>query len=316
MKVVYCGGWFNYPYAYDHRGIEQGMTSLGWDWSIVDSQKDRRGGEEIADEINTIKPDIVFHGNADSLGKGVCAHVDKSIVQVFCMFDYRRPGLLVTDDDWAEWMADVAYVDTVFVSAQNHTHLWEKHCKKVFYAPHACWIPEEGLQYNKNFDMPFIFIGGMHGSGPLAARAALINNIGAYTRIPLTIINGATQRERDEIWKHMPYYYYSSKVSLDVSHFWHSPGYSSGRSWYITTLGGCALTKRFPECEALFPTGTKWYFDTPEEGATLLEHLLKNPDIIEKTKETGSKYAWRNHNYHVRFSQMMRMIESGKQVEI
>jgi hypothetical protein len=311
MKVVYCGQLDWYPDAMDHLGIKQGMEVLNWDWHIVDPTVGKPSGDEIADKINTIDPELVIHGNTDSLTELVCPKVNASSKQIFWMLDYRTPEML-GDKTWNHWKENAPYLDTIFVSARDHIKQWKDAFNvPTYFAPHACWIPPD-LQYNETFAHDVLFIGGSHPSGPLYSRTALIREINKL--VPITFINGTKRDERNLIWKNMPLYYYSSKVVLDISHFWDNWGYCSGRYWYTATLGGCAVTKRFPGCYQFFPDTFKWYFDSASEAADLIKALLSNESERKLTKNRVSRHAWRNHNYKIRFQQMLLCLDTQEQV--
>jgi hypothetical protein len=311
MKIVYCGGLDGVPDAPDHLGIKQGFTDLGWDWHIVDPKLNEPTGEEVADKINAIMPALVIHGNADSLALQVFPHVAKEIKQIFWMLDYRTPEML-GQQKWDLWRTNAPYIDSVFISARDHISLWERafDCT-AYFAPHACWIPPD-LQYNESFEHDVLFIGGNHSHGPLNARTELLNQIDKL--VSVSFVNATGREARNLIWKNMPLYYHSSKVVLDVSHFWDNWGYCSGRYWYTATLGACAVTKRFPGCYQFFPDTFKWYFDSAPEAADLIKALLDNDEERKLTKRRVSRYAWRNHSYKIRFQQMLLCLETGKQV--
>ncbi len=307
LKVCYCGQLDHWPTAPDHLGIKQGMTALGWDWSYVDPT--HPDGADIARKINEIDPDIVFHGNTDSLSKCVPSYVNKNIRQVFLMLDYRTPDML-PHGTWDLWKSSAYSLDTIFVSARDHISMWQKAFqRKTFFAPHACYIPPEGLQFNSEYQHKTLWIGQLSESPPLNKRAQLINQISK--QINLTIINSHEYTERNKIWTDMPKYYHSSDVVLDISHFWDNWGYCSGRYWYTATLGACAVTKRFPGCETFFPNTLKWYFDSLEEAVELVKGLLNNPNEIVETKSRVANWAWNYHSYKQRFTEMLEIIEGG-----
>lgn len=85
-----------------------------------------------------------------------------------------------------------------------------------------------------------------------------------------------------------------------------SPGYASGRYFYTSGLGGCAISKRFPDCEELFPEGTKIYFDIPEEAAEKIKFYVANEKERNKIRAKGKDWANKYHNYEVRFSQLFK----------
>jgi len=314
MKIVYCGGLKDCPYAPDHLGIQQGFTELDWDWSIVDPILGKPSGRETAEKINAIAPDIVIHGNTNSLTDHVCKHVNSSISQVFWMLDYRTPEMLDGENRWSHWTENGPYLDSIFISSRDHIQLWEKEFGvECFFAPHACWIPDQ-LEYSESHEYDLLFIGGLEVREPYAKRTRFVHEIRDLSPVPLKVVNEASPVHRQQVWLDMPKYYHSAKVVLDISHFWDNWGYCSGRYWYTATLGGCAVTKRFPGCSLFFPDTFKWYFDTPQQAADLIQALLNNEGERTLTKNRAARYAWRNHSYKIRFQQMMLCLETGKQV--
>ncbi len=306
MRVVYCGQldyWLNAP---DHLGIKQGMSEMGWDWHVVDPCM----GTPPAAHINNIKPDLVIHGNTDSFGQRIFENIDKDIKQVFWMLDYRTPEML-KPGEWDQWTRSASYIDAVFISAKGHMKMWEEEFGiPVFFAPHACWVPPK-LGYDADFDHDVLFIGGHHDSGPLEERTKLILGIQYHLikhDIKIKQVNATDWAQRNKVWTDMPKYYHSSKVVLDISHFWDNPGYCSGRYWYTATLGACAVTKSFPDCEEFFPHGLKWYFNTPEEAVELITTLLKDDELRLETKMKVLDWAWKHHTYKQRFEQMLKSL--------
>jgi hypothetical protein len=313
MKIVYCGALYEEPNAPDHLGIQQGFNDLGWDWSIVSPRSDSLSGEAIADQINTINPEFVIHGNADSLGSNICKYISKNIKQIFWMLDYRTPSML-GQKKWGLWKESAPYINTIFVSAKDHVNLWrDAFNTPTYFAPHACWIPSE-LWCNSDFAYDVLFIGVRHALAPFNARTVLLEQIDRL--VPISFVHSSDMDKRNLIWTNMPLYYYSSKIVLDISHFWDNWGYCSGRYWYTATLGACAVTKRFPGCDYFFPDSFKWYFDTAQQAADLIKALLNNDEERARTKRRVSRYAWKNHSYKIRFQQMMLCLETGKQVDM
>jgi hypothetical protein len=310
MKVVYCGQLDYWKDAPDHLGIKQGMTDLGWDWHVVDPCM--RLDQLAAMEINDLAPDLVIHGNTDSFGQNIPEQIRPDAVQIFWMLDYRTPDML-QPGEWADWTRSAPFFKAVFISAKGHMQMWQQAFQvPVFFAPHACWIPPP-LVYDEAFDHDLLFIGGHHDQGPLVQRAELILEIQFQLikhDIKIKQVNEGDWEKRNQIWKDMPKYYNSSKVVLDVSHFWDNPGYCSGRYWYTAALGACAVTKFFPECTDFFPTGAKWYFDEPKDAVDLIVGLLENADTRMKTKLLVTEIAWTQHTYKRRFQQMMNSLQS------
>ena len=315
MKVVYCSGLNYMKYAPDHMGIKQGMGDLGWDWSVVDSVIGNPSGEEIAENINTINPDMVIYGNTIPMNKCVCLYVKPEITQIFWMLDYRLKEAL--DQDLAcGWGNNSPYLTAIFHCAADDISLWKEIFKvPVYFAPQACYIPDQ-LEYSDEFSFDLLFIGGNDSRPGFEARIELLAQINELSCVSITQINESDPTKRNEVFRNIPLYYHSSKLVLDISNFWDNWGYTSSRYWHSATLGACSLTKRFPGSSTFFPEDVRWYFDTAEEAADLVEILLDHTDERERTKRRVAEYAWRNHSYKIRFQKMLRCLETGKQVDM
>lgn len=316
MKVVMCAQIDYWKDAPDSLGIKQGMEEMGWEWSVVDPcMQDQNIGTSPAERINWINPDLVIHGNTDSFGQHIFERVNPDIKQIFHMLDYRTPEML-HPGEWDDWTRSAPHIDAVFISAKGHMKMWEEAFGvPVFFAPHACWVPPK-LEYDPAFDHDVLFIGGHHDSGPLEERAKLILDTQFHLidhNIKIKQVNETDWKKRNQVWSDMPKWYHSSKVVLDVSHFWDNPGYCSGRYWYTATFGAAAVTKRFPGCTDFFPMGCKWYFDTPEEAVELIVMLLQHDAIRKGTKEWVADHAWKHHTYKIRFEEMMNCLKGVPQ---
>jgi len=312
MKVTFVGQLEKWPNAPDHLGIKQGAENLGWDFSSVEVED-----VNPAEQVNDLGPDLVIHGNTDSLGRCLPSQIRPDISQVFLMLDYRTPDMLPLGE-WEKWTTQAPHIDAVFISAKGHIQMWERAFNvPVFFAPHACWIPPT-LKYYPEFDHDILFIGGHHTTGSLAARYHLIQAIKKKLErsgLSLTEINATALKERNEIWSDQPKLYFSSKVVLDVSHFWENPGYCSGRYWYTATFGACAVTRRFPDCEDFFKDVVhKYYFDTPDEAMEMIEGLLSlSNEERQVLRDEVTTHAWEQHSYEIRFSQMLMQLTQAKE---
>lgn len=310
VKVCYVGQLEKWPEAPDHLGIWQGAEDMGWSPYFYSVEAE---DPTAADQVNGLKPDLVIHGNTDSLGRQLCCQIRPDITQVFAMLDYRTPEMLAPGE-WERWKTNAPYLSLITISARDHIPMWEKAFGiPTFFWPHGCWIPPK-LKYDPEFDYDVLFIGGHHDLGPLAERTWLISRIEYLLKkegIHLTQVNETDLEKRNQVWCDQPKYYHSSKIVLDISHFWNSDSYCSGRYWYTATLGACTVTKRFPGCEKFFPHMYKYYFNTAEHAVDLIVALLGvDADERENTKKKVAEHAWEHHNYRSRFTELLVMLKN------
>ncbi len=299
-KLVYVGELTRTPDAFDHRGIKQGLEWLGIDYLVVDPVL--LSPAEIINKCNNFGADLIVHGNTDSLDNGTIPEIKGK--QVFFLGDCR------TDDyPWDRWGQNKGYLDHVFISNRDQLKIWSEKfdCHASFWT-HGCYVPDK-LEYDKDFAHEVVFIGTHHDHYPYHVRRDFIKLI--ESKIPIRHITGSGVEGRNEIWRQMPKIYHSSKFVLDVSHFWDLKGYASGRYWYSAGLGGCALTKRFPDCEEFYKDKIhKLYFDSPEEAAFLYKHYSKYPDEIQRIKQSAYEWNKKYHNYKVRFKTMFKILNA------
>ncbi len=316
-KICIVGNMLTLPYSPDHAGIIQGLEELQTEgvidsYFIADIAKHQSFGEEAI--INTIianKPDIVLHGMTDSLSMIWPPKIKEKLpntIQIFSMWDYR-PVSLNYDNLWSKWKLSGSALDLVTLSNKDQLDWWSKDFGVTAkFWPHGCVVKDP--EFNELYQHETVFVGSRNDSVPYNERVKLIDRINNLT--PVKWINEAgsdSNMARIKVWKDLPQIYVSAKTVLDISHFWDSPGYASGRYFYSSGLGGCAVTKRFPGCEELYPEGIKYYFDTPEEAADKIKWLLNNPDIIEETKRVAWEYNRNHHSYRVRFKQLLKWIK-------
>jgi hypothetical protein len=314
MKVVYCGGLNWMKSAPEHLGIQQGMESLGWDWHIVDPILGDPDREQIASEINQFKPDLVIYGNTNPLTKNVCLDVSSDTKQIFWMLDYRALNDLKTNG-WYDWLTNKDKLSAIFINDGTTRPYWqEAFGVNVYYAPHACYIPDE-LTYSDTLECDLVFVGGHdRRHSAFFARTELLSQIEKLSGIPISLFNESERTARDFIFQQIPVLYHSSKLVLDISHFWNNWGYCSSRFWHTAGFGSCSISRYFPGCTKFFSKSLKAYFETPQEAADLITRVLENENERERMKRQISKYAWDNHSYKIRFQQMMLCLETGKQV--
>jgi len=305
MRFLYCGELNRTPDAPDHLGIRQGLQWLGWEHKIVDPILNSH--EEMIQQICEFQPDVIVHGNTDSLDREIMRKIKEntSAKQVFWMLDYRPENVEpLYDGVFDKWSQAKGYLDAVFISNYDQIDLWSKAfgCP-AYFLPHGCYVPDK-LIYDEVEKHDCLFIGSYHDSGWMAERYHLLQEIGGYTHITEDSVEG-----RNQIWLRIPALYHSSNCVLDVSHSWRAKGYCSGRYWYIAGLGGCSITKRFPECEKFYKDKKeKLYFDTVPEAQKLIELCQKDEKIREEVKVNAFERNKKSHNYKVRFTELVNKL--------
>jgi len=304
------------PYSPDHSGILQSLEhlkSIGRisDYMIADvSQRLKEGETAMVDCIVERKPDLVVHGMTDSLSQIWPPKIKERLpktIQVMAMWDYR-PQELQYDNLWGKWKHSAPGLDLITLSNKNQLEWWAKDFGvETMYWPHGCVVQD--VEFDEAYAHNTIFVGGRNDSYPYNARVELIDSIARLTPIEwINYAGGDSTPERVKVWKDIGKIYGSAKTTLDISHFWDAEGYASGRYFYTSGLGACAITKRFPGCEELFPEGTKIYFDTPQEAVEKIKYYLEHEDARNEVKRKGKEWANKYHNYTVRFEQLFRKL--------
>ncbi|MEX0596428.1 MAG: glycosyltransferase, partial [Candidatus Paceibacterota bacterium] len=266
---------------------------------------------EFANEIIKDKPDLIIHGMTDSLSKIIPIRVKEKLpntIQVMSMWDFR-PRSLNYDGLWDTWTKSGPYLDLITLSNKSQVEWWEKDFGvETMYWPHGCVVKD--VEYSDEYASDTVFTGDRHASGPYNARVEFIEKISKY--VPIVWINkggGDSDPERGKVWQDLGKIYHSAKTVLDISHFWNDPGYASGRYFYTSGLGGCAISKRFPDCEELFPEGTKIYFDTPEEAADKIKFYITNEKERNEVKRRGKEWCNKYHSYEIRFKELFNKLD-------
>ena len=317
MRVIYCGELDLTPYAPDHRGIRSGLEGLARegmieDWTIVDPVLN--SPSEVIGQIKEFNPDIIVHGNSDSLEHYIIPEIKKRLPktkQVFWMLDFR-PQDMQYDGWWKTWIFNSEGLDLILLSNYDQIKWWQKEFKvPVRFLPHGCYVQEP--VFDKQYaDIDLVFIGSRNESEPYRERVLLIDEIVQNLNISNVNFKWITETETDQrnkIWKEMPAIYHSAKLVLDISHFWDIKGYASGRYWYSAGLGGCCITRRFPMCEKFYQDKLhKWYFHDPIIAARLIIDLLSQPDLIKRTKLVAWEHNKKHHNYKIRFKQILKYV--------
>lgn len=318
MKICYVGELDRTPDAPDHLGIRQGLAGLVRegrveDWIIVDPVLNSI--DQLLGKIEQFAPDIIVHGNSDSLEHYMIPEIKRRVPkakQVFWMLDFR-PEDLKYEGWWETWIFNSEGLDLILLSNYDQMEWWEKDFKlPVRFLPHGCYVPDPLVNDKKYAFLDLVFIGGRNESEPYRERVLLIEEIVKKlnnSNVNFEWINETETDQRNNIWKEMPAIYHSAKLVLDISHFWDVNSYASGRYWYSAGLGGCSITRHFPACESYYQDKVhKWYFDNPTIAARLIVELLTQPDVIERTKKAAWLHNKTYHNYEMRFKQIIKYV--------
>lgn len=314
ISIVFNG--ITLPDSPDHAGIIQAMNK--WeasgkilDWQIVDCHAHHSANKDVVDTIAPFGSDIIVHGMTDSLSNQWPKKIRSALpsaIQVMSMWDYR-PKELLYDGLWDIWVKSGPYLDLITLSNKSQLDWWSKDFGvPTMYWPHGCVVKD--VEFDEKYVVDTVFTGDRHMSGPYEQRVKFIDEIQKIT--PITWINkggGDPDPERRQVWEDLGKIYHSSKTVLDISHFWDTEGYASGRYFYTSGMGGCAITKRFPGCEELFPEGTKIYFDTPQEAADKIKYYIEHEDGRNAIKKKGKEWANKHHSYDKRFTQLFEYLD-------
>ncbi|MCK9370783.1 glycosyltransferase [Candidatus Dojkabacteria bacterium] len=302
LKIVYCGELDRTPDAPDHLGIRQGLKFFNG--LVVDPVL--HGDETAVRRIEAFKPDLIIHGNTDSLSRMLGTkfkEVSPKSKQVFWMLDYQPK--MENYFYMNEWKLDQAY-DAIFISNKDQIKEWGNVWKcPAYYLTHGCVVQK--VQDIPDFNKGIVFIGGHNEGGWYNDRYYLIEAI--RTLYPdLKMMNAETVDARNQVWRDMPYIYHSSDGILDVSHSWTADGYASGRYFYSAGLGGCSITKRFPGCEELYPPDCKLYFDKPEEALSHILKVKRDKTFRDKIKKNAWKWNKEHHHYKLKFQEIIEKV--------
>jgi hypothetical protein len=290
MEIVYVGELDRTKYAPDHLGIRQGLESFKG--TVVDPVLNTP--ERCVEMIKDLKPDLIIHGNTDSLrenlGKLMRPFVKK---QVFWMLDYQ-PNM--DNYCWKDW--NLEGYDAVFLSNKDQLKEWsDRFDCPAHYLTHGCVVMKPVR--DQSFYHKKVFIGGKGSGGWMAERDRILEWCEPYDYI------NETGEAKAEVWKNMPAIYHTSDYVIDISHSWIAEGYASGRFFYSSGLGGCSLTKRFPGCLDLYPDDTKIYFDSPEELNEKINFYDRKPELRDKIKMKAWEHNKKHHNYELKFKEII-----------
>lgn len=322
IRLVFVGNLITLPWSPDHAGIIQALGELKKskkidDYYIADVNKMLSSFDLILNEIIEFHPTIIIHGMTDSLTQSwpekIAARI-YDVKQVMSMWDYR-PVRMNYDNLWPTWRESGKHLNLITLSNKEQLGWWkEDFGVDTIYWPHGCVVRD--TEFDMQYENEVVFTGDAHSFGAESKRTPLINEIDRILKEDglsgVKWINepgGDANSNRAIIWQNLGKIYHSAKTVLDISNFWDSEGYASGRYFYTAGLGGCSISKRFPGCEELFPEGTKAYFDTPEEAAFKIKYYINNEEERNNIKKNGKEWTNKYHTYNVRFKQLFKYLK-------
>lgn len=281
-------------------GMQVGLKDLGIQFRLFSCRPSLK-----VEDVILYQPDLVVYGLKDAIyHKEWREKIRKSLPDAKIILWYGD----LRDDKTGQDKADLSKdIDMMFVSnnAQDeyYKNKWGIECHFMPLGS-GIFTPE----FKREMSFPFIFIGANTMVGWMADRA--IKLLDLVKSHDLKIINAPADKNPDlraKIMKEMHNIYFSSKVSLDISHFTDIKGYTSNRYWIIPASGGFALTKRFPQCEEFYPEGTRVYFDTIEEAIEKKDYYLSHDTEREKIRLAGYEHA-KNHTYDKRWEKIFEYL--------
>lgn len=267
-----------------------------------------RSGPEYVDRIIEWRPDVLIYNLIDM----VHDKVDDSkklrdklpdTKTVFWYTDCRTP-------DTDQITTNISkYVDLFVTSGEDVEGFIEEHFgMKPLWVPQAAEptsLPVHNDKVRETYG-DFIFIGGKYPRGGFRPRSDLISEM--ERTMDLKVIDGQTPEERAKIYTAMPLLYGSAKFTLDISHFWHVPKYTSNRYWVVPAVFGFCMTKRFVDHEQLVPETHHVYWDTLEELADKMKYYGENEDERMEMVVKGWKYARDHHTYEHRINRILDLL--------
>lgn len=265
-----------------------------------------RSGPAYVDAIIKWRPEILVYNLIDM----VYERID----------DARRLRDSLPDTRIVFWYTDcrtpeTSQIDTsidglvdLFVTSSDDPHGFHE----AHFGMKPQWLPQaaEPLRkpvYNEHAAYDFLFIGGKYNRPGFMDRMELVSSI--ERRLGLTVLNGHKPHERAKMYQAMPALYSSSKFSLDISHFWDIPRYTSNRYWVIPAFFGMCLTKRFPRHEELVPEAYHVYWDSIDELEEKMNYYRKNENERKDMIVKGWQYAKDNHTYEHRIKRIFELLD-------
>jgi hypothetical protein len=223
---------------------------------------------------------------------------------VFWYTDCRTPSTGQIDTNIS------GLVDLFVTSSEDPNGFHEAHFgMKPQWVPQAAEPTPAPVYSQKVYDMygDFIFIGGKYPRGGFKERFDLVHEI--ETTMGLKVVDGSTPEEKAKIYQAMPLFYGTARFTLDISHFWDIPKYTSNRFWVIPAFWGFGLTKRFPKHEELIPETHHVYWDTLDELKDKIDYYSTHEDERKEMIRKGWEYARDHHTYEHRINRILELLK-------
>lgn len=266
-----------------------------------------RSNEDWVQEVIASKADLIIYGLLSAVTDTPLREKIKqrlpNAISVFWYGDARTSATGQIDCDISK------EIDFLFQS-NDGLKLFTKDKFGIMpaFLPLACNVGEQPIVKEK-YTFPFLFIGAKVYNKGFEERAEIIDTLERYHG--LKVINGAHDPLRTRVYQEMPALYASARTTLDISHFWDIPKYTSNRFWVIPANWGLAITKRFPDCEELYPSTTRLYWDSIEELMDKVRFYNEHEKEREKMVRLGWEHTRDNHTYAHRVRRLFELIEGG-----
>lgn len=250
------------------------------------------------------KPDVVVYNLIDMAVNEMWRHQIRDGLPnakiVFWYTDCRTPATGQVDTNIK------GTVDLFVTSSEDPHGFHEAHFgMKPEWVPQAA-EPTEKPVYDERVAFEFIFIGGKYDKEGFKPRYDLVDELERYHL--LKVIHEGDPDKKAKVYRAMPLYYGSAKFSLDISHFWDIPKYTSNRYWVIPAFWGFGLTKRFPKHEELVPETHHVYWDTIDELVDKMNYYRAHEDERKEMIQKGWQYAKDHHTYEHRVNRILELL--------
>lgn len=281
-------------------GMQDGLRELGIEFKVFSCRPRKDFNPQ---EVIDYGPDLVVYGLPDvALVEEWRARIRNGL---------QKAKIVMWYGDWRanlELKCNMPEIDCMFASNDASAEYYKKNWKvpRFEYLPLGASIKKP--EYKEKFDFPVVFIGQKFLLGWKQERAVKLQRI--EEAVGLTILNGDAQQNpdlRSKIMQEVPNIYFSSKITIDMSHFSGIQGYTSNRCWIIPACGGFAISEYWPGCEEFFPEGTRVWFKTIEEAIEKIKYYLAHDEEREKIRLAGLENA-QNNTYDKRWLRMFSLL--------
>ena len=263
-----------------------------------------RSNDNFVDAIIAWEPHILVYNLIDmAINEGWRNKLREKLPNTKIVFWYTD----CRNEDTGQVTVDISKTVDLFLTSNDGLKSFQK--KSFGMTPQ--WLPlgaeplnRPVFQHNANFD--FIFIGGKFNREGFLYRMQIIDEL--ERKHGLRTFNGRSSKERAKIYNAMPALYGSATFTLDISHFWDIPKYTSNRYWVIPAYFGFALTKRFTDHEMLVPETHHVYWDTIEELTDKMTYYRAHEDERQAMIQKGWEYAKEHHTYEHRIRKLLEML--------